>query len=64
MEMLKEILMWSPAEAFRDFVFEAPIIGPIVGAICILLSLFFLFLVIHEMSIQSIVQDRMKRSEK
>ena len=64
MEMLKEILMWSPAEAFRGFVYGTPIIGPIVGAVCIFLALFFLFLAIHEMSIQSIVQDRMKRSEK
>ena len=58
MEKLIEILNWNPAEAFRDFVYGAPFVGPIVGAICIFLSLFFLFLAIHEMSIQSINRDR------
>ena len=55
--MLIEILKWNPAEAFRDFVYGAPFVGPIVGAICIFLALFFFFLAIHEMSIQSIVRD-------
>ena len=54
MEMLIEILKWNPAEAFRDFVYGTPFVGPIVGAICIFLALFFFFLAIHEMSIQSI----------
>ena len=58
MEMLIEILKWNPAEVFRDFVYRTPFVGPIVGAICIFLSLFFLFLAIHEMSIQNIIQDR------
>ena len=58
MEMLIEILNWSPAEAFRDFVYGTPFVGSIIGAICIFLSLFFLFLAIHEMSIQSISRDR------
>ena len=54
MEMLIEILKWNPAEAFRDFVYGTPFVGSIIGATYIFLSLFFLFLVIHEMSIQSI----------
>ena len=62
METLIEILKWNPGDAFRDFVYGTSIIGPIVGAICIFLALFFLFLGIHEMSIQSIIQDR-KRQE-
>ena len=60
MEMLIEILKWNSANTFRDFVYETSILGPVVGAICVFLALFFLFLGIHEMSIQSIIQDRKK----
>ena len=63
MEMLIEILKWNPAEAFRDFVYGTPIIGSLIGAICIFLALFFFFLVIHEMSIQSISRDRNRRKQ-
>ena len=63
METLIEILKWNPADTFRDFIYGTPILGPIVGAICIFLALFFLFLVIHEMSIQSIIQDRKRREQ-
>ena len=63
MEMLIEILKWNPTEAFRDFVYGTPFVGSIVGAICVFLAIFFFFLVIHEMSIQSIIQDR-KRQER
>ena len=56
--MLIEILNWNSAEAFRDFVYGTPFVGSIIRAICIFLSLFFFFLAIHEMSIQSISRDR------
>ena len=64
METLIEILKWSPADTFRDFVYEISILGPVVGAICIFLALFFLFLGIHEMSVQSIIQDRKKQEHR
>ena len=63
MEMLIEILKWNPAETFRDFVYRTSILGSIIEAICIFLAFFFFFLAIHEMSIQSIIQDR-KRQER
>ena len=63
MEKLIEILKWNPAEVFRDFVYGTPIIGPLIGAICIFLALFFFFLMTYEMSIQSIIQDRNRREE-
>ena len=63
MEMLIEILKYDPAETFKGFVYGTPIIGPIIGAICIFLALFFLFLAIHEMTMQSMIQERNERSK-
>lgn len=56
--MLIEILNWNPEEAFRDFVYGTPFLDFIMVAICIFLTIFFFFLVIHEMPIQSINRDR------
>lgn len=61
METLIEILNWDPAQALRDFTFGYPIIGPLVGAIFITISFFILFLLFHEISIQSIIQDKKKK---
>ena len=63
METLIEILKWDPAQALREFVFGYPIIGPLVGAIFITISFFILFLLLHEISIQSIIQDKKKEQK-